>query len=272
MKYLNLGCGDTYSRDWTNIDFFSNSEFVQAHNLLNGIPYSEESFDAVYHSHVLEHFSKADGTLFIRECFRVLKPGGIIRIVVPNLEEIARLYLDYLSKVKAGEEQYKAHYDWMMLELYDQTVRTSSGGEIGKLWASKPANEDFIISRHGQEYLGFRKYVEKTHIAPVHQKKSKLRNLFNLEAYKNKLLLWISGDNRLLEYVQVGRFRLGGEIHQWMYDEFSLSELLKSAGFSRVKRVSHNDSNIPNWSLYNFLDMTDGRPRKPDSLFMEAIK
>ena len=78
MKYLNLGCGSSFltMSEWTNLDFTSSGESVIAHNLLNGIPYSDNYFDLVYHSHVLEHFSKDDGEAFIAECFRVLKPGG----------------------------------------------------------------------------------------------------------------------------------------------------------------------------------------------------
>jgi hypothetical protein len=71
--------------------------------------------------------------------------------------------------------------------------------------------------------------------------------------------------------LNIGQFRLGGEIHQWMYDRYSLSELLKKHGFENVKVVSATESQIPNWSNYN-LDMMDGKVRKPDSLFMEAQK
>jgi predicted SAM-dependent methyltransferase len=63
MKYLNLGCGSHYSTatEWTNLDFTSLDNNVIAHNLLTGIPFEDNSFDLVYHSHVLEHFSKEDG-------------------------------------------------------------------------------------------------------------------------------------------------------------------------------------------------------------------
>ena len=67
MKYLNLGCGSHYSTatEWTNLDFTSLDNNVIAHNLLIGIPFEDNSFDLVYHSHVLEHFSKEDGETFI---------------------------------------------------------------------------------------------------------------------------------------------------------------------------------------------------------------
>ena len=54
MQCLNLGCGDRYHPDWTNINFTSTGGGVIAHNLKQGIPFPDESFDVVYHSHVLE--------------------------------------------------------------------------------------------------------------------------------------------------------------------------------------------------------------------------
>ena len=70
---------------------------------------------------------------------------------------------------------------------------------------------------------------------------------------------------------QVGRLRLGGEVHQWMYDHFSLSILLKELGFVEVKKVDAFTSDILDWQDYN-LDIKNGETRKPDSLFIEARK
>ncbi len=88
MKYLNLGCGDCYHQDWTNIDLNSNNSQVLSHDLRRGIPFPEASFDVVYHSNIIEHFQRDDALLFMKECFRVLKPGGILLVATPNLEQI----------------------------------------------------------------------------------------------------------------------------------------------------------------------------------------
>lgn len=68
MKYLNLGCGHRFHSSWTNINFISTDENVIACDLKKGIPFPEKSFDVVYHSHMLEHLSKAESELFINEC------------------------------------------------------------------------------------------------------------------------------------------------------------------------------------------------------------
>ena len=65
-KYLNLGCGYHFHKSWTNVDFIETGEGVIAHNLTKGVPFSDGTFDAVYHSHVLEHFSRKDGEMFIK--------------------------------------------------------------------------------------------------------------------------------------------------------------------------------------------------------------
>ncbi len=85
IQLLNLGCGARFHQDWTNIDLFSRHPKVLSHNLKYPLPFPNESFDAVYHSHVLEHLPRHQAAPFVKECFRVLKHDGIIRVVVPNL-------------------------------------------------------------------------------------------------------------------------------------------------------------------------------------------
>ena len=98
LKLLNLGCGERYHGDWVNVDIVATGPGVMVHDLDRGLPFDDDSFDAVYHSHVLEHLAKERAPVFLDECFRVLKPGGIIRVAVPDLETIARLYLKNLEE------------------------------------------------------------------------------------------------------------------------------------------------------------------------------
>jgi predicted SAM-dependent methyltransferase len=116
-QLLNLGCGHRYHAEWTNIDFHSTGENVIGYNLLKGIPFKDTTFDMVYHSHVIEHFSKEDAPNFLRECYRVLKQNGIIRIAFPDLEQIVSHYMRLLKEMKNGDTRHEADYDWIMLEL-----------------------------------------------------------------------------------------------------------------------------------------------------------
>jgi predicted SAM-dependent methyltransferase len=152
MILVNLGCGKNFHPDWCNIDLYSNDPSVKRYDLRKGIPLSDNSSDFIYSSHLLEHFSKNDGFKFLRDCFRVLKPGGNIRIVVPDLEQIVREYLLNLDEVSAGNEKAKLNYNWIVMELFDQLIREKPGGSMAE-YLSKPIieNEEYVFKRIGQE-------------------------------------------------------------------------------------------------------------------------
>lgn len=262
-KKLNLGCGSHFHKDWVNVDFNSNSEYVMACNLLKGIPFSDNEFDIVYSSHVLEHFPKNEANNFIKECYRVLKPDGILRIVVPDLERIAKLYIEKLEKAYSGDKSAESDYDWIMLEMYDQVVRNYTGGNMLEyLKQDNIENIDFIYERIGYEaknIINSHKLIKENKAADIPPKKC-----FSIK----RLLRFLKLDNH---YKQIGQFRLGGEIHQWMYDKFSLKRILENNGFKNIEIKSAYESNFEDWSKYN-LDLVNKSVRKPDSLFMEAIK
>lgn len=279
MELLNLGCGSHYHKDWINIDFVSNNEHVKTHNLLNGIPINNDSIDVVYHSHLLEHFSKEDGFCFIQECYRVLKKDGIIRIAVPDLEIIAKEYLKNLLLAIEGDKEAKNNYEWIKLELFDQMMRNESGGEMLK-YLHQPviSNETYVFNRIGLEGKIIRKSfldkpisfykTERTQLKASGLKiiLKKIRGIF--EKIKPGISTMTMQQSKALK---IGQFRLGGEIHQWMYDRYSLAELLKKVGFEEIKICTPFESKILNWETYE-LDVVNKEIRKPDSLFIEAKK
>jgi len=264
LKYLNLGCGSHFHADWTNVDFTSTGEEVIAHNLREGAPFNDNVFDLVYHSHVLEHFSKDEGVHFVKECHRVLKPGGILRVVVPDLEAIARIYIQALENALAGKTEWTHHYQWILLEMYDQVVRTVSGGAMADYFRQDAIpNEDFVIRRLGleaenliQALRGTSPPAEGIAVQPS-DREALLRDLLGDEDYTA---------------LQIGRFRQSGEVHQWMYDRYSLQVLLEQVGFKRITVCQHDESAIPHFRGFCLDTRSDGRVRKPDSLFVEARK
>ena len=110
-SYLNLGCGNKFHPAWTNVDVVARGNSVIGHDLRKGISFPDGKFDVVYHSHLLEHFPRAQALPFLRECYRVLKPGGIIRVAVPDLERIARVYLQAFEEAVQGDEQGQHNYE-----------------------------------------------------------------------------------------------------------------------------------------------------------------
>ncbi|MDP2143559.1 MAG: methyltransferase domain-containing protein [Gallionella sp.] len=61
-------------------------------DLCKPLPYASDTVDAIFSSHVLEHLFIDEVERLISECRRVLKPGGVCRVVVPDLEKIVALY------------------------------------------------------------------------------------------------------------------------------------------------------------------------------------
>lgn len=77
---------------WTNIEFHCTDHRVQRVNLLAGFPFPDNHFDVIYSSYVLEHFTLEQTVFLLGEARRVLKPGDVIRIVVPDIEATSREY------------------------------------------------------------------------------------------------------------------------------------------------------------------------------------
>jgi predicted SAM-dependent methyltransferase len=284
MKCLNLGCGSRFHPAWTNVDFVAVDPAVLSHDLRKGIPFPDEAFDVVYHSHVLEHFSQPRARVFLRECLRVLKPGGTLRVAVPDLEQKAKTYLGTLEQAAAGSAEGRDDYEWMMLELFDQTVRESTGGEMGAyLSRDELPNKDFVIARVGLEAKRLFESAERSRAARAQEGPDaasegtrgtvlgRLRRLIGDRTARREALA-----RRLLgaeyELLELGRFRRGGEIHLWMYDRYSLSRVLTEAGFQRTQAVGPAESRIQGWSDFHLDTEPDGSVCKPDSLFMEASK
>lgn len=273
--YVNLGCGNRYHKDWLNLDSSAaDPVLVKRADLRHGIPLADESCDVVYHSHFLEHLTKIQASSFTRECHRVLKPNGIIRVATPNLEEIVKQYLHYLQLAAEGDKLAEANYDWMVIEMYDQCVRNRGGGEMMKYLAQPILqNEQFLKERIGptmlnmlRNYHGFYKSGSGDRAIPVNSLKIKLLNKWKALKYKTSMLI-PGALNR-----KIGKFRLSGETHQWMHDRFSLSRLLLQSGFTSPTACQAYQSAIPDWKTYNLDTEVDGTIYKPDSFFMEARK
>lgn len=280
-SYLNVGCGQRFHREWTNLDRVPCDPSILQHDLCGGICFGDAEFDVVYHSHVLEHFSPMEGLQFLRECRRVLKPQGIIRIAVPNLQRIAEAYLSLVEKAVTDPERYGHDYDWTMLEMYDQTVREYSGGMMGEyLSQAVVPNLEFVLSRVGLEARRIIECSARLREQATRQAASpgSLQKFFRrvVKKLRRPSTLREVAVRRVLgpeyELLQVGRFRRGGEVHLWMYDRYSLGRLLLSAGFSNSCVRAADESAIANWASFHLDTEPDGSVYKPDSLFMEAVK
>ncbi|MEQ1905205.1 MAG: methyltransferase domain-containing protein [Pirellulaceae bacterium] len=266
---LNIGCGRRFHEDWVNIDLRSQHKQVIECDVTQGLPFSADIFEAVYHSHVLEHLVPDEGKKLVKECFRVLQPGGILRIVIPDLERIARLYLQSHRSAWDGNEAAIARYTWIKLEMLDQMVRQQSGGMMGQYMAALDRQREYFVrSRIGAELDYCRAPKELT--TEVATKKNPPTTLSWRERFCRKLIRILLGAKFLTAFNEA-LFRKDGEIHRWMYDRFSLRQLCADVGFVDFRCCSASESSIENFVEYR-LDSENDRVFKPDSLFVECRK
>jgi len=97
--YVNIGSGpDFLPRPWLNIDVFINPNLAEGfdteeYDVRPGLRFRDGEVDAIYSSHFLEHLTIYEGFAVLSECYRVLRPGGRIRLVLPKTGEIIQRYL-----------------------------------------------------------------------------------------------------------------------------------------------------------------------------------
>jgi len=105
---LELGSGPKRGRNgWTTVDM---ALADITHDLKKGIPLPDNSVNAIYSSHFLEHLTYAEILQHLSECRRVLRPGGQILSAVPS----ARLFIDaYINRSKiAGFPGFDPAYNY----------------------------------------------------------------------------------------------------------------------------------------------------------------
>jgi predicted SAM-dependent methyltransferase len=88
---LNLGGGPVRIDGWINVDILGMHPDVHW-DLRNGVPFPDGSAEAIFLEHVLEHFVLADVMTLLADCRRVLVPGGVLRVGVPDLGRYMRSY------------------------------------------------------------------------------------------------------------------------------------------------------------------------------------
>jgi SAM-dependent methyltransferase len=268
---VNLACGSVYvSGDgWVNLDYASFSRDVSQANLLGRLPLPDNSAELVYSSHFLEHIPRDLVKHFLGECLRLLKPGGVLRLAVPDLENLCRSYLSHRDR---GEH---AQADFVVIELLDQCVRRDPGGELLRYFQAlklHPLGQrekiSFVQERIGQDGMNDAQPLNLG-------KKARLVSLLRRAPAKVERL-WISAVLRLLpKAFRAQNVSLAsiGERHHWLYDAYQLQHLLVAAGFESIKQCTASSSRFTGFPFHPLDVDADGRPRKGlETLFIEAQK
>lgn len=250
--YLNVGCGRHVIEGWNNLDLIRDKRVLRW-DIRRGLPFPDNSIDYAYSSHLLEHLSPPEAEKLLKEIYRTLNPGGILRLVVPDLEKICREYLRSLDHYRQHPDSRAwFHYQWATVHLLDQLTRTTGGGQMRPLLNSPQADREYLIKQVGD-------------LARINPSAVTTRT-FTTSKWK-----------KILSYAAtiIRRGSLSsGEKHQWMYDTVSLSNLLSKIGYKTITIQTFDQSKIDDWSNYN-LDRSvviKNNARKPDSLYIESSK
>tara|TARA_R100000008_G_C3551337_1_gene150584 strand:- start:237 stop:827 length:591 start_codon:yes stop_codon:yes gene_type:complete len=118
-RYLNIGSGDVILPEpFENLD---GREIPGVEHVVQGLdklPFEDNTFDLVYSAHTLEHFARNEVEKVLKEWVRITKVGGIVRLSVPDFEQMIKVYEktdkrieNILGPVMGGQTyDYEYHY------------------------------------------------------------------------------------------------------------------------------------------------------------------
>lgn len=175
---LNLGCGLSIAPGWINIDNSPNarlarypwlrwtlwklgilsdrhysvewSDSIKSYDLKKRLPYEDASVDYVYTSHFLEHLERTDSRRLMSEVFRILKPGGLVRVVVPDLALGARQYVAAIEADPDDANAANEFMDWLQLnrpELRDPHLWMYDAGSLARM-LSEVGFADVVVCQY----------------------------------------------------------------------------------------------------------------------------
>lgn len=115
---LNWGCGPITPYGWVNSDVLAAPGVDTVADIRNGLPYSSGSFDYVVSIHALPELPYCDLDRALAELFRVLRPGGSLRLSLPDLDRALEAYRnDDLDYFLIGDEVVRSLAGKMIVQL-----------------------------------------------------------------------------------------------------------------------------------------------------------
>ena len=123
IKKLHLGCGKNDLNGWLNTDLREDKQRrIIFLDVTKKFPFVSSIIDYVFSEHLIEHLKYRDGEKMVRECFRVLRPGGKMRVSTPDLKFLIDLYL-----ARKKSDLQKKYITWAVnafltdFEIYSDT-------------------------------------------------------------------------------------------------------------------------------------------------------
>ena len=123
---INLGCGGMTFAKWLNIDVDQPHHVDIVWDLTTGLPFlPDNQFDAVFSEAFIEHVSRKAAMKIFQDCYRALRPGGHIRVAIPDLDQLLRIYRDDEKHPEANDairKEYGALFG-TSCELFNYATR-----------------------------------------------------------------------------------------------------------------------------------------------------
>lgn len=110
VKKLQIGCQDHPMPGWLNADIDPIHEEVVLMDATQPFPLPSDTFDIVFSEHMIEHIGFQEGLFMVKECYRVMKKGAVIRISTPNLKFLIDLYQEPKTQVQLDYIQFNKRY------------------------------------------------------------------------------------------------------------------------------------------------------------------
>ena len=154
--YVQFGCGTCAPEDWQNFDagpaFWLQSRMpfvtpllkkrgfpeypknIKYGDVIKGLPVAPQSAQVIYCSHVLEHMSLNELRIALGNVFSYLRPGGTFRLVVPDLEQLIRTYLDDTTTDAASRFMQDSHLGEKNVTRGVKAMPTALFGRARHLW------------------------------------------------------------------------------------------------------------------------------------------
>jgi SAM-dependent methyltransferase len=160
LAYRLSGARQFYPRP-TYYEILRRNVFVH-HNLTYGIPLPDATVDFLYSSHFLEHLDQTSARKLLAECFRVLRPEGVIRIAVPDLEYALEMYRRgekermlhdlFYGGTGAGFSQHRFAYDFEMLAA---ALRDAGFRDVERAEARRGRTPDLVLLDNREDFTLF---------------------------------------------------------------------------------------------------------------------
>jgi len=158
---LHLGCGSKYIPGFEHIDSTHHRHLSHCADVSHLPMYGDGTVDLIYASHVLEHFGRQEYPAVLREWHRLLRPGGVLRLAVPDFAAVAALYYEQglvdgltgLVGLVSGGQRDATDYHKM---IFDEALLGQSLLEVGftafRRWDWR-STEHALIDDYSQAYL-----------------------------------------------------------------------------------------------------------------------